>query len=104
MRAEAEVPANAHQLKVVWVKPSGQLEVHVWEAADQLRVDFVGSIDLFDAATMRRMLGHYERLLEVVREPFSLPGLPLVAAQLVAARRRQRVVQQHGVADGLRVP
>ncbi|MDH3438905.1 MAG: condensation domain-containing protein, partial [Betaproteobacteria bacterium] len=46
------------------------LEVHIWEAIEQLRVDFVYSTDLFDAATIRRMLVHYERLLEgVVADP-----------------------------------
>jgi amino acid adenylation domain-containing protein len=39
------------------------LEVHVWEVAEQLRLDFIYATDLFEAASMRRLLDHYVRLL-----------------------------------------
>jgi amino acid adenylation domain-containing protein len=65
------------------------LEVHVWEAAEHLRVDFVYSTDLFDALTIRRMLGHYERVLDgVVANPRRrLSDLPM----LTEAERRQAI-------------
>ena len=42
------------------------LEVHVWERPADLQVWFVYNTDLFDADTIARMLGHYQRLLESV--------------------------------------
>ncbi|NNF93561.1 MAG: amino acid adenylation domain-containing protein, partial [Altererythrobacter sp.] len=42
------------------------LEVHVLEVDEQLQFHFIYSTDLFDGSTMRRMLGHYERVLEEV--------------------------------------
>jgi amino acid adenylation domain-containing protein len=56
------------------------LEVHVWEAAEHLRVDFIYSTDLFEALTIRRMLGHYERVLSgvVADSECRLSELPLL--------------------------
>ncbi|MDP2625480.1 MAG: amino acid adenylation domain-containing protein, partial [Candidatus Rokubacteria bacterium] len=60
------------------------------ETVDGLRVTLEYSTDLFEPATMERMLGHYERLLEgIVTDPAqSLPRLPL----LTAPERRQLLV------------
>jgi amino acid adenylation domain-containing protein len=72
------------------------LEVHVWEAAGQFRVDFVYSTDLFDGATIRRMLGHYERvLIGVVADPACrLSALPLLSDP----ERRQLLVEWNDTA------
>ena len=43
------------------------LEVHVIDTGDALMVDFVYSSDLFEAATMQRLLSRYERTLEADR-------------------------------------
>jgi amino acid adenylation domain-containing protein len=46
------------------------LEVYLWERPEGLACSLVYSTDLFEAATIRRMLGHYRRLLEsVVADP-----------------------------------
>jgi non-ribosomal peptide synthetase component F len=57
------------------------LEVYVRGAAEHLRVNFIYSTDLFEAETIARMLGHYERVLEaVVANPRRrLSELPLVS-------------------------
>ena len=72
------------------------VEVHVWEVAEQLRVDFIYATDLFDAATMRRMSGHYERVLAgVVANPACrLSELPL----LTEAERHQLLVEWNDTA------
>ncbi|MDH3438906.1 MAG: amino acid adenylation domain-containing protein, partial [Betaproteobacteria bacterium] len=64
---------------------------------EQLRVDFVYSTDLFDAATIRRMLVHYERLLEgVVADPeCRLSHLPLLSD----AERNQLLVEWNDTAN-----
>ena len=42
------------------------LEVHFWEKPDRLTGSFVYSIDLFEATTIARMMGHLQTLLESV--------------------------------------
>jgi len=42
------------------------LEFHMWEAPEGLRGQVVYSTDLFDDATITRMLGHYQTLLESI--------------------------------------
>ncbi|HUD65767.1 MAG TPA: amino acid adenylation domain-containing protein [Candidatus Sulfotelmatobacter sp.] len=44
------------------------LQLQLWERGDGLAAQFLYSTDLFDGATMRRMAGHYQRLLEGVVE------------------------------------
>jgi non-ribosomal peptide synthetase component F len=65
------------------------LEVHAWEAEEELSVDFVYSTDLFDGQTIRRMLGHYERLLEGV---VADPGRRLSQLPLLSEEERAQVV------------
>src|SRR5690242_17166451 len=44
--------------------------MHVWEHADGLSGQVTYNIDLFDAATIMRMLGHFQTLLDgIVAEP-----------------------------------
>jgi amino acid adenylation domain-containing protein len=46
------------------------LEFHMWESSDGLRGQIIYSTDLFDDATITRMLGHFQILLEgVVANP-----------------------------------
>ena len=40
------------------------LELHVWQEDADLQVVAIYNADLFDSATIGRLLGHYERLLE----------------------------------------
>jgi aspartate racemase len=42
------------------------LEVHVWDRADGLACTFIYNTDLFDEATIIRMMGHFQVLLEGV--------------------------------------
>jgi non-ribosomal peptide synthetase component F len=65
------------------------LEVHICEAAGQLRVDFTYSTDLFDAVTIRRMLGHYERVLNGIAEN---PGRRLFELPLLTDAERHELV------------
>ncbi|HEX5635413.1 MAG TPA: amino acid adenylation domain-containing protein, partial [Gemmatimonadales bacterium] len=58
------------------------LAVDVFDLAQGLRVYFEYNTDLFDAATMQRMIGHYERLLEslVARPQARVGELPMLSA------------------------
>ena len=67
------------------------LEVHVWELAEQLSVDFHYNTDLFDAATIRRMLGHYERVLEAV---VANPEVRISEVALLDAAERHRLLEE----------
>ena len=59
------------------------LSLHLWEEADGLKGRWEYGADLFDAATIVRMAGHYNNLLEaVVRDPDQrLSELPILSAQ-----------------------
>ena len=72
------------------------LEVYVWETAGQLQVNFIYATDLFEAATMRRMLGYYERVLTgVVANPeCRLSALPLLSE----VERHQMLVEWNDTA------
>ena len=63
------------------------LEFHLWENEGVLAGNLIYNTDLFDAATIARMLGHFRSLLEgVVADPEArLSDLPL----LTEAERRQ---------------
>ena len=66
------------------------LEIHVWESAEQLAAVFDYNTDLFEAATIERMLGHFQAILEgiVARPDARLSELPYVTP----AERRQTLV------------
>ncbi|HEX8354760.1 MAG TPA: condensation domain-containing protein, partial [Pyrinomonadaceae bacterium] len=63
------------------------LEFHLWEGGGALSGSLIYSTELFDAATVEQLLGHFRNLLEgVVADPDTrLPDLPL----LTEAERRQ---------------
>ncbi|MET0649873.1 MAG: amino acid adenylation domain-containing protein [Pyrinomonadaceae bacterium] len=63
------------------------LEFHLWEGGGVLAGNLIYSTELFDAATVEQLLGHFRNLLEgVVADPDTrLPDLPL----LTEVQRRQ---------------
>jgi amino acid adenylation domain-containing protein len=65
------------------------LEFHLWQEGENLKGQVVYSTDLFDDATITRMLGHFQTLLEgIVANPQQrLYELPL----LTAAERQQLI-------------
>ena len=67
------------------------LECHVWECEEGLKLIFYYNTDLFDAATIVRMAGHFQTVLEgIVAEPDrSISTLPL----LTEAERHQLLVE-----------
>ncbi len=57
------------QLTLMWGETLAtrfDLEVHIWEESDQIKIYFVYSTDLFEAATIKRMAGHYETILRAM--------------------------------------
>jgi amino acid adenylation domain-containing protein len=72
------------------------LEVHLWEAEEGLRAAFVYNTDLFDPDTIKRMAGHYQRILEgIVDNPDRrLSELPL----LTEAERHKLLVEWNDTA------
>jgi amino acid adenylation domain-containing protein len=63
------------------------LEFHLWEAEGQLAGNLIYNTDLFDAATVERMLGHFANLLEAALDApdVRLSDLPM----MTEAQRRQ---------------
>ena len=67
------------------------LETHVWDTGDGLRVDFVYSISLFEAATIRQLARHYQRLLECI---VAHPDEPVSSLPLLTAVERAAVLSE----------
>ena len=67
------------------------LEVHLWESSEGLKGDFIYSTDLFDSATIKRLIGNFQTLLrEIVKNPNqSVSDLPI----LTATERHQLLVE-----------
>ena len=67
------------------------LEVHLWEVAEGLEGFCYYSSDLFDGATIARMMKHFQNLLEVIVTNLEQPvsQLPLLTAQ----ERQQLLVE-----------
>ena len=72
------------------------LQVHLWETEEGLKGAFVYNTDLFYRATIERMAGHYQRILEgIVADPEQrLSELPL----LTEAERHQMLVEWNDTA------
>ena len=89
-------------LEVEWLPDLGgrvrfDLEMHLWTQPDQgLRGSLIYSTDLFEAATIERLLGHFETLLaEIVADPDRrVSELPLSSA----AERRQLLLEWNDTA------
>ena len=66
------------------------LELHVWERADStLSCTFFYNTDLFDAATVKRMITHYRTLLESV---VADPGQHIWDLALLTAEEREQLL------------
>jgi amino acid adenylation domain-containing protein len=70
-----------HSLKYETNSAKFDLSLIVAERSDGLRVSFNYSTDLFDAATIERMAGHFRRLLEGIARDAGqgIDGLPLLS-------------------------
>jgi amino acid adenylation domain-containing protein len=74
------------QLKPVEMKSQTthfELEVHIWEREGQLQILFVYNRDLFAPSTIKRMMNHYQELLQgIVANPkCRICELPLISQQ-----------------------
>jgi amino acid adenylation domain-containing protein len=80
---ETEELADEAQLEVEKVAAKFDLGVNIWEGERGLRAQVDYSTDLFDDATIARMLKHFERLLEgIVDDPNRrISELPLLTAE-----------------------
>lgn len=68
------------------------LSVEVMEHADELHVIFEYNTDLFDAATVARLAGHFVRLLAQVAAD---PSTPVGALRLLGADERHRLLVEY---------
>jgi hypothetical protein len=97
-------PMGAWELAGVQVKIAASevqstrfdVEVHCWEVGDGLQVSAIYNRDLFDAATIQRLLGHFQTLLAgIIAQPqATVADLPL----LTAAERQQLLVEWNNTA------
>jgi amino acid adenylation domain-containing protein len=67
------------------------VELHVWESAAGVRMSWVYNTDLFDAATIVRMAGHYQAVLAAL---VATPTERVGAVRLVRPGERRQVVEQ----------
>ena len=65
------------------------LEAHLWERGDQLEGSFIYNSDLFTAATMARMVGHWQTLLTAIIEH---PHQPVAQLPLLTAAEHQQLL------------
>jgi amino acid adenylation domain-containing protein len=65
------------------------LTLHLYDTPDGLAARFEYNTDLFDAATIARMAGHFETLLQSAA---AAPDLPLGQLQLLSTAERQQVL------------
>ena len=65
------------------------LECHVWHRDDGVEVNIVYNVQLFDDATIERLLGHYRRLLEGAIEN---PDWSIGEINMLAAEERQHLL------------
>ena len=66
------------------------LELHLWEKPNGLGASLFYSTDLFDAATARRLLGHYQTLLAAA---VADPARPIAALPLMDDLERREVLE-----------
>jgi amino acid adenylation domain-containing protein len=77
--------------KLEFDSPSAKfdLEFHMWESPEGLRGQVIYSSDLFDDATITRMLGHFQMLLESI---IANPQQRLWELSLLTAAERQQLL------------
>jgi amino acid adenylation domain-containing protein len=83
--------ANAHSTKVAIESSIAMfdLSLAVWDEAQGLRCEIEYNTDLFDRATIARLIGHYRTLLEGV---VANPDQPIATLPLLTAAERQQLV------------
>jgi amino acid adenylation domain-containing protein len=86
---EAEEAANESQVEVEKGAAKFDLEVNIWESKRGLRVQMDYSTDLFDDASIARMLNHFEILLE---EIVQAPNLPVSRLPMLTEEERDRIL------------
>src|SRR5262249_859461 len=64
---------------------------HVWTQGERLQLVVFYNTDLFDAATLTRMVGHYQHVLSAL---VAAPGYRVSQVPLLAAAERQQVLTQ----------
>ncbi len=64
------------------------LELHIWERPEGLRCQLMYSTDLFEAASMARLLGHFQQLLLGI---VAKPRQPLSALSLLTTAESQQL-------------
>jgi Condensation domain/AMP-binding enzyme len=67
------------------------LEVHIWDRADGLACTLIYNTDLFDEATIKRMIGHFEVLLEGI---VANPQRPLSMISLSKEVERRQLLEE----------
>jgi amino acid adenylation domain-containing protein len=65
------------------------LEAHLYDAAEGLEINFVYNRELFEPASVQRMLGHYRHLLEAV---VAEPSRRIEELDLLSADERQQLL------------
>jgi non-ribosomal peptide synthetase component F len=73
------------------------LEWHVWPYGDSLQLSVIYNTDLFEAATIARMVGHYQHLLEAI---VTDPSQRVSELPLLSAAERQQVLVQWNATQG----
>ena len=94
---EALVPDfRLPDLDVSWYQESGvemtvrmDLELHLWPQEEELRGLCVYNRDLFEAATIERMLSHYQNLLTAIAAD---PDQPISTLPLLTAQEQQQLL------------
>jgi len=99
------VPNEVFQLPGLTLRPQTyesrttrfDLEMHVWERPDALNVVCSFNTDLFDRATITRLLGHFQTLLEGITAD---PNRRLSELTLLSETERQQVLVEWTRAEG----
>jgi len=94
---EAEVPGLAF-VPMAFDFPAARfdLELMFWEREEGLTGQLTYSTDLFDAATMRRLAGHFAALLGAALDD---PGRAVSALPLLGAAERQQLLREWNDTD-----
>ncbi|NEO23679.1 condensation domain-containing protein, partial [Moorena sp. SIO4A5] len=67
------------------------LEVHLWEALSGLEGYFIYNTDLFDRATITRMMAHFQTLLQAI---VANPQQKISKLPLITAAEKQKILQE----------
>jgi non-ribosomal peptide synthetase component F len=81
---------EVEQIKRDVVTAFFDLEVHVWENGEELILNWVYNLDLFDRRRVEQMAQHYRRVLEVMA---SDPDIRLSEIDMLGAEERHRILE-----------